>query len=63
LDANGARDWRIHAAFAEHLIAQARKLHLGDTLFEKMPIQQAFADNDPIQNQGENSNQMNLFAF
>lgn len=33
------------------------------TLFEKMPIQQAFAGNDPIQNQGENSKQMNLFAF
>ncbi len=33
------------------------------TLFEKMPIQQAFAGNDPIQNLGENINQMNLFAF
>ncbi len=31
-DANEARDWRIHAAFAEHLIAQARKLYLGDSL-------------------------------
>ena len=29
-DANEARDWRVHAAFAEHLIAQARKLYLGD---------------------------------
>lgn len=33
------------------------------TLFEKMPLQQAFAGNGPIQNQGENNNQMNLFAF
>jgi len=31
-DANEARDWRIHAAFAKHLIAQARKLYLGDSL-------------------------------
>lgn len=31
-DANEARDWRVHAAFAEHLIAQARKLYLGDSL-------------------------------
>ena len=33
------------------------------TLFEKMPIQQAFAGNDAIQNQTENNNQLNLFAF
>jgi hypothetical protein len=33
------------------------------TLFEKMPIQQAFAGNDLLSNQGENNNQMNLFAF
>ena len=33
------------------------------TLFEKMPIQQAFAAKAPIQNQGENDNQLNLFAF
>jgi hypothetical protein len=31
-DANEARDWRVHAAFAQHLIAQARKLYLGDSL-------------------------------
>ena len=31
-DANEARDWRVHAAFAEHLITQARKLYLGDSL-------------------------------
>ena len=31
-DANEARDWRVHAAFAEHLIAQARKLYAGDSL-------------------------------
>jgi len=30
-DANEARDWRVHAVFAEHLIAQARKLYLGDS--------------------------------
>ena len=33
------------------------------TLFEKMPIQQAFAGNDQNQNQDNFSNQMNLFAF
>ena len=33
------------------------------TLFEKMPIQQAFAGNDPFQNQDQNTNQLNLFAF
>ena len=33
------------------------------TLFEKMPIQQAFAGNDLFSNQDENNNQMNLFAF
>jgi hypothetical protein len=31
-DANEARDWRIHAAFAEHLIAHARKLYVDDRL-------------------------------
>jgi hypothetical protein len=30
-DANETRDWRIHAEFAQHLIAQARKLYLGDS--------------------------------
>jgi hypothetical protein len=29
-DANEARDWRIHAEFAQRLIEQARKLYLGD---------------------------------
>ena len=33
------------------------------TLFEKMPIQQAFAGNDTFQNQDQNTNQLNLFAF
>ena len=33
------------------------------TLFEKMPIQQAFAGNDSFQNQDQNTNQLNLFAF
>jgi hypothetical protein len=33
------------------------------TLFEKMPIQQAFAENGAIVNQNENNNQLNLFAF
>ena len=33
------------------------------TLFEKMPIQQAFAGNAPSQKQAESSNQLNLFAF
>ena len=33
------------------------------TLFEKMPIQQAFAGNDLFQNQDQNTNQLNLFAF
>lgn len=31
-DANEARDWRVHAAFAQHLINQARKLYTGDSL-------------------------------
>jgi hypothetical protein len=30
-DANEARDWRIHAEFAQRLIEQARKLYLGDS--------------------------------
>ena len=30
-DANETRDWRIHAEFAQCLIAQARKLYVGDT--------------------------------
>ena len=33
------------------------------TLFEKMPIQQAFSDNAPFQKQDESNNQLNLFAF
>jgi IS4 transposase len=31
-DANETRDWRIHAEFAQRLIAQARKLYAGDSL-------------------------------
>lgn len=31
-DASEARDWRVHAAFAQHLIGQARKLYAGDSL-------------------------------
>ena len=30
-DANETRDWRIHAEFAQRLIAQARKLYIGDS--------------------------------
>lgn len=30
-DANETRDWRIHAEFAQSLIAQARKLYAGDS--------------------------------
>jgi hypothetical protein len=33
------------------------------TLFEKMPIQQAFAGSDYISEQHNTSNQLNLFAF
>jgi IS4 transposase len=33
------------------------------TLFEKMPIQQAFAGKNPFPNQDQNNNQLNLFAF
>ena len=33
------------------------------TLFEKMPIQQAFAGNDYISEQSDTTNQLNLFAF
>ena len=107
-DANEARDWRIHAEFAQRLIEQARKLYVGDsfgisenavksqiwiavsvyvlvaivkkrlnldaslytllqifslTLFEKMPIQQAFPGSDYKSEQGNDCNQLNLFAF
>jgi hypothetical protein len=31
-DANEVRDWRIYAEFAQRLIAQARKLYVGETL-------------------------------
>ncbi|WP_374503343.1 IS4 family transposase [Zoogloea sp.] len=31
-DANETRDWRIHAEFAQRLIAQARKLYVGEAL-------------------------------
>ncbi len=31
-DANETRDWRIHAEFAHRLIAQARKLYVGEAL-------------------------------
>ena len=31
-DANELRDWRIHAEFAQRLIAQARKLYVGEAL-------------------------------
>jgi hypothetical protein len=31
-DANEARDWRIHAEFAQRLIAQARRLYAGESL-------------------------------
>jgi hypothetical protein len=31
-DANETRDWRIHAEFARHLIEQARKLYVGESL-------------------------------
>ena len=30
-DANEARNWRIHAEFAQRLIVQARKLYIGDS--------------------------------
>ena len=33
------------------------------TLFEKMPIQHAFAGSNYITDQGNTSNQLNLFAF
>jgi len=31
-DANAVRDWRIYAEFAQRLIAQARRLYVGDSL-------------------------------
>ena len=31
-DANESRDWRIHEEFAQHLIVQARKLYIDDSL-------------------------------
>ena len=33
------------------------------TLFEKMPLQQAFPDNDYTSDSGSTSNQLNLFDF
>lgn len=35
-DANESRDWRIHAAFAQRLTDQARKLYAGDDLGLKL---------------------------
>jgi Transposase DDE domain/Domain of unknown function (DUF4372) len=32
-DANQVRDWRIYAEFAQRLIAQARRLYVGESLF------------------------------
>jgi len=31
-DANEARDWRIYAEFIQRLIAQVRRLYVGETL-------------------------------
>jgi hypothetical protein len=31
-DANQTRDWRIYAEFAQRLIAQARRLYVGESL-------------------------------
>jgi hypothetical protein len=36
---------------------------LSVTLFEKMPLQQAFPDSDYNSEQGDDRNQLNLFAF
>ena len=35
-DANEVRDWRIYAEFAQRLIAQARRLYIGESLFEEL---------------------------
>ena len=37
-DANEGRDWRIYAELAQRLIAQARKLYLGEDLGSTSPI-------------------------
>ena len=35
-DANEVRDWRIYAEFAQRLIAQARRLYVGESLLEDL---------------------------
>ena len=50
---------RLHLDASLYTLLQIFSL----TLFEKMPIQQAFAGNDTFQNQDQNTNQLNLFAF
>ena len=35
-DANEARDWRIYAEFAQRLIAQARRLYVGESLLKDL---------------------------
>lgn len=35
-DANEVRDWRIYAEFAQRLIAQARRLYIGESLLEDL---------------------------
>lgn len=35
-DANEKRDWRIYAAFAQRLIAQARRLYIGESLLDDL---------------------------
>jgi DDE family transposase/uncharacterized protein DUF4372 len=35
-DANEVRDWRIYAEFAQRLIAQARRLYIGESLLEEL---------------------------
>jgi Transposase DDE domain/Domain of unknown function (DUF4372) len=35
-DANEVRDWRIYAEFAQRLITQARRLYIGESLFEEL---------------------------
>ena len=55
-DAKETRGWRIHAEFAQCLIAQARKLYIGDSFGI------AFPGNDNKIPVGVPCNQSNLFA-
>jgi len=47
-DANEGRDWRIYAAFAQRLIAQARRLYAGESLLGDLDNTVYALDSTPI---------------